>query len=280
MAIMIDPVTGQGTQMGGVVNPGGGMPGMGYKGGDLSFGAPEQGPMPGGSGIPPYAQIGLPVEPTSAPGGSTPGAGGKGSDPFMDFANQLPNLTDQIVAQQPSLGMPGGSAPGMGGKGGPGGSTPGAGGKGSDPFTGVINQIPKMLDQIVAQQPSLAMPGGLQNLPQPPQAPPAAVAQGGTPGRPVPSAPMSPRGPGYANPGASGVARSLQGAQQQQQQMYAPQGPQNMTQAIQQQAQAVGLNRGPVARPGVPAPINRPLTGNFQPTMPQRRGAGRGGMLR
>jgi hypothetical protein len=35
-----------------------------------------------------------------------PGMGGQGSNPFMDFANQAPNIADQIVAQQPSLTMP------------------------------------------------------------------------------------------------------------------------------------------------------------------------------
>ena len=317
MAIMIDPVTGQGTQMGGIVNPGGGVPdfqnqyNQGVASG-LTFT-----PDPGVTGFflgsngshysPEYMEAAKNNTLNTTfgqgygqvqPGGSTPGMGGKGSPGFEQIFNQIGPVLGEAANTLGGTADPaligqgfgqigryadtalGGSTPGMGGKGGPGGSTPGAGGKGSDPFTGVINQIPNIADQIVAQQPSLAMPGGLQNLPQPPAALPAAVAQGGTPGRPVPVAPMTPRGPGLANPGASGVARSLQGAQQQQQQMYAPHGPQNMTQAIQQQAQAVGLNRGPVARPGVPAPINRPLTGNFQPTMPQRRGAGRGGMLR
>ena len=258
MAIMIDPVTGQGVQMGGLFTPGGGGIGQAFTGIGQIMTDPEFQQAAGATATPEdnqqlqqaFTNLGNTFGGGKSVGGQ-PGMGGKGGMMIPQ------SMGDQVAQQQ-------GGMPGMGGK-------------------GPLSQIPvDMNGQVLGTGQGMFSPGSMgqqvadqqANMPTVPQAPPAAVAQGGTPGRPVPSMPFTPRGPGYANPGASGVARSMQGAQQQ---MYAPQGPQNMTQAIQQQAQAVGLNRGPVARPGVPAPINRPLTGNFQP---MRRGAGRGGMLR
>lgn len=72
--------------------------------------------------------------------------------------------------------------------------------------------------------------------------------QSGTPGRPFPVAKFTPRGPGYANPGGTGVGQSIKGAEQKVQQGLAPQGDQNFD-------------------------VNRPLTGNFQPSWMNRQPA-------
>jgi len=255
---MIDPVTGQGTQMGGIFNPNGPF----GPGGNIGGGVPQDLTPEQISAMNPDIKIGFGedfnIPGYQPPGGNSPGMGGKGG-------------LDQISAMNPGMTMPA-----------PGATSPGMGGKGP------LSQIPvDMNGQVLGTGQGMFSPGSMgqqvtdqqANIPQPPAAPPAAVAQGGTPGRPVPAMPFTPRGPGYANPGASGVARSMQGAQQQ---MSAPQGiltnPQGQRQPLTGNFQPSGMQtRLQPARPVAPAPINRPLTGNFQP---QRRGAGRGGMLR
>jgi hypothetical protein len=263
---MIDPVTGQGVQMGGLFTPGGGGIGQAFTGIGQIMTDPEFQQAAGATATPEdnqqlqqaFTNLGNTFGGGKSVGGQ-PGMGGKGGMMIPQ------SMGDQVAQQQ-------GGMPGMGGK-------------------GPLSQIPvDMNGQVLGTGQGMFSPGSMgqqvadqqANMPTVPQAPPAAVAQGGTPGRPVPSAPMSPRGPGYANPGASGVARSLQGAQQQ---MFAPQGiltnPQGQNQPLTGNFQPSGMQtRLQPARPVAPAPINRPLTGNFQPTMPQRRGAGRGGMLR
>ena len=249
MAIMIDPTTGQGVQMGGVAglnNPKLGIGSGGMPPGDANVGAGGK----GGMFMPPAPQnpSGAPTDQLKAIGSPTPAP-----VPFNGS-----NDTSVPVQQ------PGGGMPGMGGKGGKFG-----GGQPPVAMPGDFNQYP---------QPELPPPEPMVNMPQPvPQPIPVGVQQGGTPGRPVPAQPFTPRGPGNVNPGGGGVAPQAP---------QAPQQPRSILTNPQGQNMPFGGAQNRL-QPMMAQPRPMPQQQNFSraPTnmltaQNAKRGAGRGGLLR